>query len=256
MSYSHILAAVDQPKSREYIYEMISIVEEWIEANIKAKKVPSFAMIGLVQVVISVLGTKALVLNTSNIANEQKLAELQSSYRELLSRNLRRRLEKPEKLKDKNDERTMSLYKTMDAFDAIGTTQYEIADLRMNYKSFTSTLMEINPKLRHRFELFMFEHDKTIDRSSFHVSKGEIASIIGRKAIKREVLATTEGLAEPDRLQLASRILADTLEGDKSIENLLALRHVIASCESKFHAPLYVMTLMFSRYTESYKRWQ
>jgi hypothetical protein len=213
LSYSHILAAVDQPKSREYIYEMISIVEEWIEANIKAKKVPSFAMIGLVQVVISVLGTKALVLNTSNIANEQKLAELQSSYRELLSRNLRRRLEKPEKLKDKNDERTMSLYKTMDAFDAIGTTQHEIADLR-------------------------------------------IASIIGRKAIKREVLATTEGLAEPDRLQLASRILADTLEGDKSIENLLALRHVIASCESKFHVPLYVMTLMFSRYTESYKRWQ
>jgi hypothetical protein len=203
----------------------------WLQVNRKTKKVPSYAMIRLIQVVLAVWRTKGTYSDEFSMTLKETTEEFSVTFRDLLLCNLQRRLQKTEKLTQDDDERCMSLYSTMDALDVINVGESDLVNLDVDTRSTLDSLKELNLELGNRFELFMIEHYPGVfGEPPERLLKGAVGTVAGREAIRRKARATTQRMTEPKKLQLVSDLLEEV--GDaQALDKLLALKHVIAGCE-------------------------
>jgi hypothetical protein len=220
---------MDQPRSRDYILEMVPTLVEWLQKYSKAKTVPPYAMIRLAQVAVSALGAKLNLVDTTGNLSKQSEAGIVSSLKDLLLSNLRRRLQRPEKLKDDDDNRCMSLYSTMDALDALGVSKDDLTDLQA-----LVPLKEFNTELKIRLETFITEYcPKGLDAIPSILLRGDPSSSLGRRFIQKKVQAVTGGMSETERLSLVGTLLDEGSADSNGLDKLLALRYAIAGCEGK-----------------------
>jgi hypothetical protein len=228
-----VLATIDQPKSLDYIQGVKEALESWLQVNRRTKKVPSYAMIRLVQVVITIWRTKGTSSDDFSMALTETTEELSAIFRSLLLSNLQRRLQKPEKLIQDDDERCMSLYSTMDALDALNVGESDLVNLQVDIMSTLDSLKEWNSELGKRFELFLTEHYPGVfGEPPKRLLKGDVTTVTGREAIRRKSMAMTKRMTELEKLQLVTDLLEEV--GDaQALDKLLALKHVIASCEGE-----------------------
>jgi hypothetical protein len=226
-----VFATIDQPKSREYIQGAKDALENWLQVNRKTKRVPSYATIRLVQVVITVWRTKATSVDGFLMALKETAEKFSATFKGLLLSNLQRCLQKPEKLAQDNDEHCLSLYSTMDALDAFDAGEGDLVKMQINVISTLDLLKELNSELGKRLELFMTEHYPAVfGEPPKRLLKGDITTIAGREVIRRKAVAMTKRMTEPEKLQLVTDLLEEV--GDaQALDKLLALKHVIANCE-------------------------
>jgi hypothetical protein len=231
---------MDQPRSRDYIFEMVSILEDWLQKNIKAKTTLPYAMIRLAQVAVSALDVKLTSLDTPNNLSKQREAEILALFKKLLLSNLQRRLQKPEKLKSDDDTRCMSLHSTIDALDALGVSEDDLADVQVDIRQSLIPLKEFNAELEKRLEGFIIECcPKGLDATPSSLLGGDPASSLGRESIQKKVLAITERMTEADKLRLVDSLLSEGFAGSNSLDKLFALRHAIVSCEGEFECYIF-----------------
>ncbi len=231
---SDVFATVDQQKSLDYIQGAKESLGNWLKINRRTKKVLSYAMIRLVQVVLMVW--KAKCTSSDNLSAELKesVEEFSATFGGLLLSNLQWLLQKPKKLTQDGDERCLSLYSTMDALDAVDPAESGLGDLQVDTISTLNSLQEVNPELGKRFELFMTEHYPGVfGEPRRKVLKGDVATVTGREAIRRKAIALTKRMTESGKLQLVTDLLEEVGDED-SLDTLLALKHVIDSCEGEF----------------------
>lgn len=228
-----MFATIDQPKSRDYIQGTKGALENWLQVNRKTKKVPSYAMIRLVQVVITVWRTKGTSSDDFSMALKDTAEELSGTFRGLLLSNLQQRLQKPEKLTQDDNERCLSFYSTMDALDAIDVGEGDFINMQVDVISTLNSLKELNSELGKRLELFMTEHYPAVfGEPPKRLLKGDVTTIAGREAIRRKAMAMTKRMTEPEKLQLVTDLLEE-VGAANALDKLLALKHVIASCEGE-----------------------
>jgi hypothetical protein len=208
-------------------------LEKWFKDSVKTKKALSYGMIRLVQVVMTAWRARGASSDGFSTEFRETTEEFTAMFRDLLLSNLKRRLQKPEKLSNDDDDRCMSLYSTMDALDAIGATSSDLADLQINVGAALVSLNEWNLKLEKRFEVFVIEHHWVrLDEHPTISLGGDTTSVTGRRAIRKKVKAVTEQMPELEKLQLAIHML-DELADESAVDKLLALKHVIVNCEGQ-----------------------
>jgi hypothetical protein len=228
-----VFSTIDQPKSLDYIQDVKEALENWLQVNRKAKKVLSYAMIRLVQVVIMVWRTKGTSSDEFSLALKKTTEELLATFRGLLLSNLQRRLQKPEKLTEEGDERCMSLYSTMDALDAIDVGESDLVNLQVDTMSTLASLKELNAELGKRLELFMTEHyPAAFGEPLKTLLGGDVTTVAVRHAIQKKAMTMTKGMTEPERLQLVTDLLEE-VGNAQALDKLLTLKYVINSCEGQ-----------------------
>jgi hypothetical protein len=212
---------------------MVPALVEWLQKYSKAKTAPPYAMIRLAQVAVSALGAKLnLVEPTCNLSKQSE--GVVSSLKDLLLSNLRHRLQKPEKLRDDDCNRCMSLYSTMDALDALGVGQDDMMDLQAHMEQALIPLGEFNTELKMRLETFITEYyPKGLDVIPSILLRGDPSSSLGRKSIQKKVQAVTGSMSETERLRLVGTLLDEGFADSNGLGKLLALRYAIANCEGK-----------------------
>lgn len=234
MFSSHVFATIDQPKSIIYIQGVKEALENWLQVNRETKKALSYGMIRLVQVVITVWRTKCTSSDEFSTTLKTTTEELSATFKALLLSNLQRRLQNPEMLTKDDGERCMSLYSTMDALDAIDVAGNDLVNLQIDTMSTLDYLKELNPELCKRFELFMTEHyPQVFGEPLKQLLRGDVTAFNGREAIRRKALAMTKQMAELEKAQLVDDLLEEVRD-EQALDKLLALKHVIGSCEGKF----------------------
>jgi hypothetical protein len=234
MFSSHVFATIDQPKSILYIQGVKEVLENWLQVNRKTKKALSYAMIRLVQVVITVWRTKRTSSDVFSTTLKATTEELSATFKALLLSNLQRCLQNPETLTKDDGERCMSLYSTMDALGAIDVAGNDLANLQIDTMSTLDCLKELNLELYKRFELFMTEHyPQVFSEPLKQLLRGDVAAFNGREAIRRKALAMTKQMAELEKAQLVDDLLEE-VKDEQALDKLLALKHVISSCKGKF----------------------
>jgi nucleolar pre-ribosomal-associated protein 2 len=191
-------------------------------------------MVRLVQVVMAAWIARGA--SSDDFSNEFRntTKEFMATFRMLLLSNLKRRLQKPEKLTNDDNYRCMSLYSTLDALDVVGVNDGDLADLQIDPRIALVSLDEWNTELEKRFEVFVYEHHWIkFDELSMISLGGDITSLTGRQAIRKKAKAVTEYMSELEKLQLVIRML-DEQADEHALDKLLALKHVIVTCEGQF----------------------
>ncbi len=212
---------------------MISIIREWLQTNCKAKSVPAYSMITLLKINTSMLVTGSIPLDALGIIRKEDQDDLRISYKLFLFSNIRRRLQKPDKLQKDNDEQCMSLYSTIDALETIDITPSELKDLQVKIRSFIATLKESKNKLAERLEMFIHEGQWDADGWPLSSFDGIVTSLEGRLAIQKRVLAMSGQMTDLEKLRIVHSLLKEVLPDGQSLAQLLAIRHFIDSCESR-----------------------
>lgn len=210
---------------------MRDAIEKWFQDSRKSKKPLSYAMIRLVQIVMTAWKNRGA--SSDGFSLRETTEVFTATFRALLLSNLKRLLQKPEKLRNDDNDQCMSLYSTTDALDAIGVTDNNLTGLEIDATATLISLNKFNSMLEMRFEVFVIEHRWIRFNEHPKISLGgDVTSVIGRQAIKRKAKAVTEQMTEFEKLQFVTRML-DQMANEHALERLLALKHVIASCEGQ-----------------------
>jgi hypothetical protein len=198
-------------------------------------------MITLWKAVFSALNAKAIPSEAVDILGNGKIEALRNSFRKLLLQNMKRLLQKPVKLTTGDGKRKFSLLSTLNALGSIGVEEKGLVDLLNLVKPAIVTLLELDSRLGRRLEVFMLEHDEeTFNEVSTQMLHGnigpfgDVTSIDGRQAVVRKIQAMSKRMNETRKLQLAVRLLENEQPEKLKLENLLATRHLIASCGGGF----------------------
>ncbi|KAI9742252.1 MAG: hypothetical protein M1818_004152 [Claussenomyces sp. TS43310] len=240
LTLSHVLATIDQHKSRDYLQAVFDTLEKWIQQNVRAKNPPAFTMIGLVKVISSVVATKTASLKSSKILDDERYTSMSLLFKEMLLNNLSRLLQKPSKLRKFDGERSMSLYSTVDALRALHLEKEDIETLSETLREVPlDALQETNVEIGRIVKTYLFEQIPSIVQGASATDSlgGDVFSDVGRQAVQSKTSTLSKSLEEDERLVLATDLLREGLADKGNLDKLLALKDVILTCEDSRGSP-------------------
>lgn len=234
-------ANVDQPRSQEYVTEVISYIKKQTKGygEEKEKHGSNFASVTLCQVVFTSLLAKAAALNDLQIISSRKLESITDSFKDSLLLQLRSILRKPEKLASSSSEaRSLKLFAIIDTLSTVGIGGVKLAELTDDAKSFIASLPETEHELVARLETFMTVYSRDTDGELLDTElKGDTLTIYGRQGIFANSMALTAGKSQQEKLNLLKSTFGKDLVGLSQLDKLLAARCIISTCNGLLMLP-------------------
>ncbi|CAG8960652.1 hypothetical protein HYFRA_00013530 [Hymenoscyphus fraxineus] len=230
---------MEQIRNKAYITETLSDMKKMLKSLGSKKKGEdwSYSLIALFESTLGALQIKSASMGDLDIISASKFQKLNTSFKESLLTHMHIVIGKLTKKLAKESssgkpEHLLSLHCILDALSNLGVSTSELVGLQepanvlLQSANFMSgDELETGKKL----QTFMTTHSESSNESAlFSLTQGSVSSVYGRQAISDKVHAAIFGKDQVSRLRLLGSFFGSELD---TLERLLALRHLVASCE-------------------------
>lgn len=234
---------MEQSRNKAYITTAISGMKKMLK-NVESKKKGqewSYPLITLFDVTLGVLQSKSASMADLDIISTSKYQKLITSFKESLLTRLKVVIAKltknlPKDSSSGKTEHSLSLLCILDALPTLGVTNSEIVGLQEPAKVLTqsaSFMSDDELETGKKMENFIITHSVgSEDGDLVSLTQGDVSTAYGRQAISEKVHAALLGKDQSSKLTLLASLFESELELAQ-LDRLLALRHLIASCEGK-----------------------
>lgn len=234
-----VFANHDQPRCQEYIEHALSYVRKKLRKIVeKPKHKPSYAAIGLYEVVLGIFAAKMSLLNEHGTITESDLKVLISDYRESLCRLLKSLLEKSSKESIEGSEtgdisRDLLILSISVALATLGFDK-----VNQEVFSTAATLFLVEPQkseldVQGRLQAFMAVHSHRLAKEPSEIFKGDVSTAYGRQSIAEVCNAAIAGVDEKKTLVLLETALLSDQDFFQ-LDRLFAIRQLIQTMNGTY----------------------
>lgn len=192
----------------------------------------------------TVLVAKTKQLNDLAIINDQDFTTLCTSFRQFLLIQLQNRLKKKPKKDDVGSHKDGSLLVVviLRALESLGVNSSELEDIATEAQAYIIKLNEGKPEVddvRQLLPEFFAAHAASNENGILHTAlEAFINTSAGRASIKKKMETVTSGMENAEKLQLVQRLFGEELIGLTQLDKLVAVKYVIAACDSMYNVCL------------------
>lgn len=234
---------MEQTRNKAYITTALSDIKKMLKSLGSKKKSEewSYSLIALFDVTLAVLRSKSAAMADLDIMSASKYQKLITNFKESLLTHLEVVIGKLTKRLSKerssgHTEYSISLLCTLDALSTFGVTSSEVVGLQEAAKILTQSASFVSGdelETGKRLENFMITHSVGLDDDALvSFAQGDVATVYGRQAISEKVHAALLGKDQSSKLALLGPLFESGFESAQ-LDRLLALRHLITTCEGK-----------------------
>ncbi|RFU34601.1 hypothetical protein B7463_g1738, partial [Scytalidium lignicola] len=226
LTLSFVVTNIDQPWNRTYLLEAIQFLKERIDADKKCIENNSYTLDTLSQAVATTLISHGSTLNRLDVVDTSDHEDFMSAYSSALLSKFKTLLHKPSKYNSDDSARSLSLLSTMSALEAVGFDEKKLAKRVEDAQACITSMHDLHLDLGKELATFMAAH--THLETPF---QGLATAASGRRTVCASTSGLLEGLDEDGKLQVLRSLMEEAFDGPDSLENLLAARHIIVSCQ-------------------------
>ncbi|KAH8820032.1 Urb2/Npa2 family-domain-containing protein [Xylogone sp. PMI_703] len=226
LTLSFVATNMDQTWNREYMLEAIQFLKKRIEVDKKSVENDCYTLDTLAQVVATTLISNSVTINKLSVVSTSEYEDIISTYRSALLSRLKSLLHKPGKYDNDDSARSLLLLATLNALETVGVDEGKLSKRAEDAQACVASMNERNLEIGRELGTFMAAH--THLETPF---QGLATTTSGRKAISVSTLGLLDGLDEYGKLQVLQSLLEEAFDGPDALENLLAARQIIASCQ-------------------------
>lgn len=237
---------LDQARDRTYTLEAL----DHLQKKLKNKKADNknlkprfdFASVTLLEVVLTTFNAKAEILNKLNIVSSTALAKVVSKFTDSLLEDLKGLLQKPKKFKkaDDYDQKKLSVLSRIDALTSLNIDKSKSAELTDDLNTLLASLSESQTEFATRLQTFIFAHAEEARKALPDSFNGDVSTIYGRHSINQNVNTRIVGKSHSEKLAILKSICEAASLPLVKLDQLLAARQLIISCEGGFHHNSYM----------------
>ncbi|KAM3078579.1 hypothetical protein ACMFMG_006449 [Clarireedia jacksonii] len=247
LTLSHIATNLEQTQNRTYMQDGITYVREKLrkftddEKKTKAEKILPFASIS--QAFFETLKAKSDQLHDLGILGRDDAAELLVSLTEFLISQLQQRLQKKLKMDDVGTPKDGSLpiLVILEALESIGVQSSQVVPLVTDIEGYMEKLGGRDPEvtvIRRNLQNFLANHVAS-DNLDIRDGAWDVSTHTGRLDVQKRIEFMTSKMDKSERLNLLQHLFGEDQAGSTQLNKLLAIKHVIASCQILFSLSIF-----------------
>lgn len=209
--------------------EAFKFLKERTGTDKKHLKNSGVALDALSQAVATMLISHSATLDKYNIVSTTDCENIISAYRSAVMTRFKGLLQKPSKYKSNDDANSMSLLSTISALEAVGFDDKKMAKRVNDVVACLDSMHKLSLDVGRELSTFMAAH--THLETPF---QGLATTISGRQTVYAGTLRLIGTLGENKKLGVLNSLLEEAFDGPDTLENLLAAKDIIVSCQGIF----------------------
>ncbi|CZT47560.1 uncharacterized protein RSE6_08135 [Rhynchosporium secalis] len=227
LTFISALQTMDQPRSITYITDAIKKIQKIInKAGEKKKHKMNFAVITMIEVVLSECLGKATALNDSDIIQRNDLEIVTALFKSTILSQLEDVIHK---FRRDNTNDSLHILCIIDALATLGVDESRLAGLEDALAALVDSAGNMDNQFGERLKTFMVIHGAKTDSSTR--LKGSVTTLYARKSIIARTNAVISKMDNDEKLALLEELFGEDLSGLVQLDQLLAARHIIISIE-------------------------
>jgi nucleolar pre-ribosomal-associated protein 2 len=230
-----------------YIQDGVTYVREKLrkladdEKKTKPEKILPFTSIS--QAFFETLEAKSDQLNALDILGRDDATKLRVSLTEFLISQLRQRLQKKLKMDEigTHTDGSLPVLVILEALESLHIQSSQAVLLVTDIEGYIEKLGDRDPEIIGTRRILQNFLDKHVAGDSLHIRANalDVNSHTGRLDVQKQIESMTSRMDNSEKLKLLQNLFGEDQAGLTQLNKLLAIKHVIASCESKLAAFLY-----------------